>query len=178
MEKTVKLSQIIEVWKSHSGWYWFVTELHPDRLAFGLVRGHETEWGYFSLDELQDLRKRGMAWQVPKSHWAICPCVMDDTEHSSQGHSSADQTAARPTGIRVEAGEWIDIDVLVELLRKQGLDAGYENIRSWPSGFLARVTVDGREVGLVEGSGFGHLVISWDETVPSETEMKGGAMRT
>jgi hypothetical protein len=82
---TVNLSQIIEVWESYTGWYWFVTELHPDGLAFGLVRGHETEWGYFSLRELEDLRKRGMVWRVPKLNWPFCPCVRDDSEDSSRG---------------------------------------------------------------------------------------------
>lgn len=39
------------------GWTWYVTEYNPtDRLFFGLVVGHETELGYFSLDELEAVR--------------------------------------------------------------------------------------------------------------------------
>jgi hypothetical protein len=34
-----------------------LVELDPvDRLCFGLVVGHEREFGYFSLDELQNIR--------------------------------------------------------------------------------------------------------------------------
>lgn len=78
MEQTVELSRILAVWESYSGWYWFVTEVVEMNMAFGLVRGSEMEWGYFSLDELESMRKRGMVWQVPKSHWPLCPCVVDD----------------------------------------------------------------------------------------------------
>jgi hypothetical protein len=77
--QTVRLSDIIEIWESFTGWYWFVTELHPDGVAFGLVRGFETEWGYFSLKELEALRKSGRVWRVAKRNWSVCPCVVDDT---------------------------------------------------------------------------------------------------
>ena len=40
-----------------SSWTWYVTEFDPsERLCFGLVVGHERELGYFSLDEILDLR--------------------------------------------------------------------------------------------------------------------------
>ena len=76
--QTVKLSQILEIWESFSGWYWFVTERHEENIAFGLVRGFEMEWGYFSLKELEDLAKSGRVWRVPKTNWLFCPCVVDD----------------------------------------------------------------------------------------------------
>jgi len=38
---------------------WFMTEYDPDTgEAFGLVVGHETELGYFSMNELQSYRGR------------------------------------------------------------------------------------------------------------------------
>ncbi len=38
-------------------WYWYATEYDPeDRIFFGLVFGFETEWGYFSLDELESVQ--------------------------------------------------------------------------------------------------------------------------
>lgn len=93
MEATVKLSQIRDVWESFSGWYWFVTERHAGGLAFGLVRGLETEWGYFSLRELEGLRKRGMVWRVAKMNWVHCPCVVDDTQRldSASGAASGEE---------------------------------------------------------------------------------------
>jgi len=37
-----------------SGWSWYATEYDPtDKMFFGLVRGLETELGYFSLAELE-----------------------------------------------------------------------------------------------------------------------------
>jgi hypothetical protein len=41
-----------------SSWSWFVTEGEPDDgdfLFFGFVQGHEGEWGYFALSELEPL---------------------------------------------------------------------------------------------------------------------------
>ena len=38
-------------------WTWYATEYDPEkRLFYGLVQGHETELGYFSLDELEKVR--------------------------------------------------------------------------------------------------------------------------
>lgn len=43
-----------------SNWTWLAVEYAPaDRLFFGLVRGLETEWGYFALDELQSIVGQG-----------------------------------------------------------------------------------------------------------------------
>jgi hypothetical protein len=78
--QTVKLSEVKEIWESISGWYWFVTEYHEDDIAFGLVRGFETEWGYFSLKELRAMKKRYWCWPVHKKNWDVCPCIEDDTE--------------------------------------------------------------------------------------------------
>ena len=40
-----------------SNWSWFATEYDPvDRIFFGLVKGHEVEYGYFSRDELEGAR--------------------------------------------------------------------------------------------------------------------------
>jgi hypothetical protein len=35
-----------------SNWTWFVIEYDGEDICFGLVVGHETEFGYFSLQEL------------------------------------------------------------------------------------------------------------------------------
>lgn len=38
-------------------WTWFATELDQETgQAFGLVVGHETELGYFNINELQELK--------------------------------------------------------------------------------------------------------------------------
>ena len=47
-----------------SGWTWYVVEGERqedgDYLFFGLVHGHEQEWGYFSLWELESIRWHGI----------------------------------------------------------------------------------------------------------------------
>jgi len=37
-------------------WTWFVTEFDGEDTFFGLVQGHETEAGYFSLSELEAIK--------------------------------------------------------------------------------------------------------------------------
>jgi hypothetical protein len=76
--ENVRLCELREVWESFSGWYWFVTEYHEGTLAFGLVKGWETEWGYFDLKELRQLSHQSKVWKVPKKNWALCPCVIED----------------------------------------------------------------------------------------------------
>ena len=54
-----------------SSWTWYATEFDPvGRLCFGLVHGHEREFGYFSLDELESVKgplglpiERDLSWQ-------------------------------------------------------------------------------------------------------------------
>ncbi len=44
-------------------WTWFATEGEPDGDDFrfyGYVIGHENEWGYFMLSELESLKLRGL----------------------------------------------------------------------------------------------------------------------
>lgn len=41
-----------------SSWTWYVIEYDGDDLCFGLVEGHESELGYFSLSELESVRGR------------------------------------------------------------------------------------------------------------------------
>lgn len=44
-----------------STWYWFAYEYDAkNRMFFGLVKGHENELGYFSLDELESTKVMGL----------------------------------------------------------------------------------------------------------------------
>jgi hypothetical protein len=92
---TVKLSKLLEVWESFTGWYWFVTEYHEGSIAFGLVRGFEEEWGYFDLNELRVLALRSHVWKVPKRNWELCPCVVDDTDSCSRALPARDKAERR-----------------------------------------------------------------------------------
>ena len=37
-------------------WTWYATEFDGEDTFFGLVKGFEDEWGYFSLSELQSIK--------------------------------------------------------------------------------------------------------------------------
>lgn len=43
-----------------SNWTWYVIEYDGENTCFGLVVGHETEFGYFSLRELSDVEFYGL----------------------------------------------------------------------------------------------------------------------
>jgi len=46
-----------------ANWTWFVTEGEPsgdDFLFFGYVIGLEKEWGYFTLNQLEEIKFRGL----------------------------------------------------------------------------------------------------------------------
>ena len=72
--------RVIRGWESFSGWYWFAVEevqkqdsilsngkvAKNDIIYFGLVQGHEEEWGDFSLAELESLKHR--VWEIPKKN--------------------------------------------------------------------------------------------------------------
>jgi hypothetical protein len=47
---------LIRFYELNSGWQWFLCEYSSeDQIAFGYVMGHENEWGYFSLEEMEGI---------------------------------------------------------------------------------------------------------------------------
>lgn len=53
-----------------TSWTWYVSEYSPvERLCFGLVIGHEREYGYFSLEELEAIRGPGGLRIERDLHW-------------------------------------------------------------------------------------------------------------
>lgn len=44
-----------------SSWIWYVMEYDGEDTCFGLVVGHETEFGYFSLRELSQVKVFGLS---------------------------------------------------------------------------------------------------------------------
>ena len=64
-----------------TSWTWYATEFDGEDVFFGLVVGHETELGYFSLSELREVRgplglriERDVWWKpVPLREVPDCP---------------------------------------------------------------------------------------------------------
>lgn len=53
-DEAIVIAKFFTPW---SNWTWYATEYDPvDRVFFGLVKGQEMELGYFSRDELEDIR--------------------------------------------------------------------------------------------------------------------------
>lgn len=49
----------VKFFSPYNGWTWYGVEYDPEtRVFFGLVQGFENEWGYFSLEEFEELNKR------------------------------------------------------------------------------------------------------------------------
>ena len=47
----------IKLFSPYSGWTWYISELDPDTgHAYGIVRGHKLEYGYFNVFELAEIR--------------------------------------------------------------------------------------------------------------------------
>lgn len=44
----------------YSGWTWYATEFDGEDRFFGLVKGFETELGYFSLQEMAEVNRNGL----------------------------------------------------------------------------------------------------------------------
>ena len=56
-EKTQDPIAVLKYFTPDSSWTWYVIEFDPEQnLCFGLVIGHESELGYFSLEELESIR--------------------------------------------------------------------------------------------------------------------------
>ena len=55
--KTENKTVHIKYFTPDSNWSWFVVEYNPkDRIFFGFIQGLYPEWGYFSLDELEQIK--------------------------------------------------------------------------------------------------------------------------
>lgn len=55
-EDKVAVMKLFTPWSS---WTWYVIEFDGNDVCWGLVSGHETEFGYFSLSELSKIQHLG-----------------------------------------------------------------------------------------------------------------------
>lgn len=67
-ENVVDPVAVVKLFHAPSGWRWYVCEYSKeDKLCFGLVIGFEREKGYFSIEELEEIRpfpvERDLFWR-------------------------------------------------------------------------------------------------------------------
>lgn len=49
---------VVAKFRAKFGWNWYMVEYDPiTREGFGLVKGWASEWGYFSISELEDMNE-------------------------------------------------------------------------------------------------------------------------
>lgn len=71
--------KVLKAWESFSGWYWFAVKkiqtqdtvingvtYFDDTIWYGLIQGHEEEWGDFSEAELKSMYPK--VWEIPKKN--------------------------------------------------------------------------------------------------------------
>lgn len=46
----------VKLYSPVMGWEWYIIETDDGNYCFGLVKGYETEFGYFTVSELMELR--------------------------------------------------------------------------------------------------------------------------
>jgi hypothetical protein len=64
----------VKLFTPWTNWTWFASEYDPEqRLCFGVVVGHEREYGYFSLAELEEIRGPGGLQIERDLHWTPRP---------------------------------------------------------------------------------------------------------
>lgn len=70
---------VVKFFTPWSSWTWYASEYDPEeRIFFGFVRGIEPEYGYFSLDELEEIRGPG-GFKVERDRYWI-PKPLKDCE--------------------------------------------------------------------------------------------------
>lgn len=56
---------VVHYFSAYTGWDWYGTEFDGEDQFFGLVKGFETELGYFSLKELSEVKVKVGGMEVP-----------------------------------------------------------------------------------------------------------------
>jgi hypothetical protein len=91
------LKEILEIWQSDLGWYWFVTLKRKNGMAYGFVKGLYDEWSEFyipdlgrnyeliydsndkpSESQLPGLPRTSRVWKVPRDEWPYIPDVIKE----------------------------------------------------------------------------------------------------
>ena len=73
----VAVAHLFAAW---ADWDWYVVEYDPvERVAFGLVNGFESEYGYFSIAEMEEMN-RGAGFEVIERDEHFSPQPVSDFE--------------------------------------------------------------------------------------------------
>jgi hypothetical protein len=147
---------VIKLFTPDSSWTWYLLEHDGEDLAFGLVVGFDTEFGYVSLGELRDVKGK-LGLRVERDLWFRPTPVTQLPEYVSTWGTSgpckgSQEDQARPKPLP-EGWQPEDIRFLLEKLEEGPLlvadtELGIPTIHDWKAskhlGFgLFRVQVEG-----------------------------------
>lgn len=126
-----------------SNWTWYMTEYDSEqKLAFGLVLGHEAEWGYFSIEELQSLgAQRLLLVDFPKTFRELKNTELKnqmsniELNHIFNGQLTFDDNVEiEPVTERITEENILDMDGIepstVDLLKNQSIHIEKNYIQS------------------------------------------------
>lgn len=68
---------VCKFFSPYSGWRWYAVEFDGEDTFFGVVVGHETEWGYFNLNELAEVTVFGGVPAIERD-CSFTPCEVGD----------------------------------------------------------------------------------------------------
>jgi hypothetical protein len=80
---------VLKLFTPWTRWTWYAIEYdHEQRLFFGLVRGQEIEFGFFSIDEIEAIRGPGGLRIERDLHWTPKPLKEIPDYHARIGGHS------------------------------------------------------------------------------------------
>jgi len=82
-EKATDPLAIIKLFTPDSSWSWFLTEYDGADTCFGLVVGHATELGYFSISEIREVRGP-LGLQIERDLWFKPTPITDLPEYQAE----------------------------------------------------------------------------------------------
>lgn len=151
----------VKFFSPYSGWRWYATEYDPvDRLFFGLVVGHESELGYFSLDELENAS--GMNGTLP---------LVERDLYFGEGNTIGDVRSGKTSSKKKAAATLVKVRDLKEGDQIAILADELSTIKSIrPSGDWGGETYE----LVVATQGYGDMTYNW----PADLDIFVGGMPT
>lgn len=111
----------VKFFSPYSSWTWYATEgertEEGDFRFFGLVDGHEVEWGYFMLSELENVKQKVFGYMLPgveRDCWCSPRPISETTGGKKKGIKAEPVTKAE---IPMEDGGPLQT-LTVEMLQK------------------------------------------------------------
>ena len=56
---------VVKYFNPYGSWTWYAVEFDGEDIFFGLVDGHELDWGYFSLKEMTEAKQNVFGHMLP-----------------------------------------------------------------------------------------------------------------